>query len=92
MLLLLGVFVRALGWKECATPLDDRWEPAAPRSMSERMLVDYERRYTCTFRPGVLVFPRFQNHANTVAGGGCIRVQIVQTSGFGKSLFLQGCS
>eukprot|EP00904_Undaria_pinnatifida_P008201 jgi/Undpi1/4510/HiC_scaffold_18.g07864.m1 len=44
----------ASGWKECAVQLSDRWEPAEPRSIAERLLIDYERRYTCTFRPGAL--------------------------------------
>lgn len=53
VLLLVGGFGAALGWQECAIQSDDRWEPAAPRSIPESMLMDYERRYTCTFRPGV---------------------------------------
>ena len=57
----------ALGWKECAVQLSDRWEPAEPRSIAERLLIDYERRYTCTFRPGSSSFGPSGQTNNTLA-------------------------
>lgn len=52
-LLLLAVVTRfASGWKNCSISLEDHWIPAESRSLPEHMLTEYDRRYTCKFRPG----------------------------------------
>ena len=61
-LVALAIVGPASGWKECTVQMDDQWVPAAPRGMSERFLMDYDRRYTCAFRPGssrTLFYPSF---------------------------------
>ena len=55
LVLLVAATRCASGWRDCSIALDDHWVPAESRSLPEHMLTEYDRRYTCEFRPGMIL-------------------------------------